>query len=210
MFKTVFRRVILVLLALLVGLNIYLLNARSIGGNQMPMPFGTGMAVVQSGSMEPTYKKGDLLFVKEKDDYETGDVVVYQSEGVLIVHRIINIDGDTVTTKGDANSAEDPSFDKSAIKGAAAFKIPFVGYVVDFLKTPAGIIIIVICAVLLMEISYRKEQQKEQQSKEAKRNARLKREIERLRRELDDESRVTKVSRDNRDNRYKSNRNNRR
>ena len=43
------------------GINVYLWNASSLAGNAMPMPFGFGMAVVLSGSMEPVLSVNDLL-----------------------------------------------------------------------------------------------------------------------------------------------------
>ena len=71
------RRLVLVLLGLLMGLQIYFVNAGRVMGDPLPMPFGYGAAVVLSGSMEPTYSAGDLLIVKKADHYQTGDIVVY-------------------------------------------------------------------------------------------------------------------------------------
>lgn len=163
----VLRYVVLIVLSLLLGFNVYLLSARNIAGNQMPMPFGIGSAVVQSGSMEPTYYKGDLLFVKEKSSYSVGDVVVYQSENILVVHRIIALDGETVITQGDANNAPDEPFSATHIKGCVVGRIPCVGNVIDFLKTPFGILLLIGCAVALTELSFLRER-KAQPVKEAR------------------------------------------
>ena len=59
------RRLVLALLGLLMGLQIYFVNAGRVMGDPLPMPFGYGAAVVLSGSMEPTYSAGDLLIVKK-------------------------------------------------------------------------------------------------------------------------------------------------
>ena len=122
------------------GVNVYFANASGIGGNHLPMPFGYGIANVLSGSMEPTFSKGALLLVKEEKKTEPGQIVVYQSGQELIVHRVIQIEGNLVTTKGDANEAADPVFDASQIKGVVVGWIPFLGSLVSFLKTPVGII----------------------------------------------------------------------
>ena len=53
------RRLVLVLLGLLMGLQIYFVNAGRVMGDPLPMPFGYGAAVVLSGSMEPTYSAAD-------------------------------------------------------------------------------------------------------------------------------------------------------
>lgn len=186
--KKLLRHALLIFLGLLLGVNVYLLNARNIAGNQLPMPFGIGAAVVQSGSMEPTLYKGDLLLVKAQSDYSAGDIVVYQSAGILVVHRIIEIDGTTVTTQGDANNAPDEPFDAGCIKGSVVGRIPGVGYVIDFLKTPLGILLLVGCAVLLVELSFRREK-KAEQDRTAQRIRRLRGEIAQLRQELREDDR---------------------
>lgn len=183
----ILRHIVLIFLGLLLGFNVYLLNARNVAGNQMPMPFGIGSAVVQSGSMEPTYYKGDLLFVKEKSSYSVGDVVVYQSENILVVHRIIALDGETVITQGDANNAPDEPFSATHIKGCVVGRIPGVGNVIDFLKTPFGILLLIGCAVALTELSFLRERKAAEEEEKARHIRRMKREIEQLRRELGEE-----------------------
>lgn len=175
------RYILLVLIGLLLGINIYILNARTITGNQLPMPFGLGLASVQSGSMEPVLYKGDLLLVKERQDYAEGDIVVYQSEGLLVVHRIIDIDGRAVTTQGDANNIPDESFDIDCIKGEVVLRMPAAGYVIDFLKTPVGVIVLILLAALFLEISSMRDKKRRQQDAKAVRIRQLQEEIERLR-----------------------------
>ncbi len=185
--KDILRRTVLVALGIILGSNIYMLNAKAVGQNQMPMPFGIGAAVVQSGSMEPTYSTGDLLFVRASEDYAYGDVVVYQEQNILVVHRIVDINGDMVTTKGDANNAADPAFSSSLIKGKVVGCIPAFGYVIDFLKSPLGILVLIGSAVGLVELSFRRKVKKEDeelQAQDAKYIQEVKDEIEKLRIEL--------------------------
>ena len=47
------RYVILGILAVVLGVNVFYLNASRLAGNEVPMPFGYGASVVLSGSMEP-------------------------------------------------------------------------------------------------------------------------------------------------------------
>lgn len=182
----ILKRILLVILGIILGLNIYLLNAKYIGGNEMPMAFGIGTAVVQSGSMEPAYYKGDLLFVKEKKDYAVGDVVVYQTEGMMVVHRIMEINGNTVITKGDANNTYDEAFDSKYIKGYVAAGIPKFGYVIDFLKKPAVLILIIAFALILLGVSFKREPEASESDEDAQRIERLKEEIEVLKQQIED------------------------
>ena len=163
---SIIRRVILVILGLIIGTNAYLANAKTLTGNQMPMPFGYGAAVVLSGSMEPVLSKGDLIIVKEKESYKVGDVVVFQSGKSLIVHRIIKIDDKKVITQGDANNVADPEFDTQFIKGKEVFRIPYIGVLVDIIKTPTGTIVILILAFWMVEYSFRKQKNEDSEKQE--------------------------------------------
>ena len=151
------RRLVLALLGLLMGLQIYFVNAGRVMGDPLPMPFGYGAAVVLSGSMEPTYSAGDLLIVKKADHYQTGDIVVYQTGQNLVVHRITDMNGETVTTQGDANNAPDEPFAVTQIKGISVGSIPFVGTWFRILKTPVGLMAAFLCTVFLTEVSFRKQ-----------------------------------------------------
>ena len=46
-----------------------------------------------SGSMEPSYYRGDILFLIKKETIEPGDIIVYQikNEVIPIVHRVITV-----------------------------------------------------------------------------------------------------------------------
>lgn len=182
--KIIIRRVVLVVLGLMLGLNVYMLNAVNIIGNQLPMPFNVGCATVQSNSMVPVLNKGDLLFVKGESEYKQGDIVVYQSQSKLVVHRIIDIEGNEITTKGDANNTEDASFESSQIKGKVIASAPLLGYVIDFLKSPVGILLILACAIGLVELSHHKLKKASHSKEEVQKKA-LRREIDQLKSELD-------------------------
>ena len=151
------RRLILVILGLLLGVNVYLANARTLTRNQLPMPFGIGMAVVLSGSMEPVLHVDDLIIVRKAEEFTVGDLVVYQSEQELIVHRIVSIDGETVITKGDANDTEDEPISTDEIQGKVVRRIPAMGKIVGILRSPIGILVILALAFALIELSFRKK-----------------------------------------------------
>lgn len=176
--KTVLRITLLVLAALVVGTNVYLLNASRLAGDAVPMPFGIGSAVVLSGSMEPEISVGDLLIIYESKNYEVGDVVVYQSGRIAVTHRIVSISGDEVITRGDANNAEDEPITLERIKGKVVMIIPCVGYLVNIIKTPLGTFSIIALAVFLLERSFRVEKEKDDQQLKD-----IKAEIEKMKRE---------------------------
>lgn len=182
--KPIGRYVLLTVLAVLIGLNVYTLNATRLAGNQVPMPFGIGASVVLSGSMEPALSVGDLLIVREAESYEVGDIVVYQSGRIAVVHRITAIDGDTVTTQGDANNVADEPIPMEAICGKVAVAIPLIGYLAWAMKSPIAVLAMLAAAVLLIELSFRDTKEKHTSEQDE-----IKAEIRRLMEELqsDDE-----------------------
>lgn len=73
--------------------------------------FNIRFYVVPTGSMEPFIHVGSLVIINENVDYselEEGDIIVYnQSADRKIIHRIIEIREDGITTQGDANPIQD-------------------------------------------------------------------------------------------------------
>ena len=79
------------------------------------------------------FDKGALMFVKGQDDYEVGDVIVFEAgEGAPLIHRIIKIEEGKYTTKGDHNGGikqNEMEFSKSQIYGKAFLRIPYIGWI---------------------------------------------------------------------------------
>lgn len=164
--KSFGRMLLLIVIALIIGIRVYGWNAQTLAGNSMPMPFGWGISVVLSGSMEPELSVNDLVLVQEQDNYSEKDIVVYQDGSSLVIHRIISIDGDTIITMGDANTAADEPITAAVIKGKAVAHIPAVGAVVRFLKTPVGSVLLIIAAIALFELPYLRERKKSMDEQE--------------------------------------------
>lgn len=103
---------------------------------------------VKSGSMANTINVGDNIIVKKVDTYKAGDIVTYKKGKSYITHRIIKIEGNKVTTKGDANTAEDPEFNKRDILGKVVYKSAWL----NFLIKNRIIIILLIIMIYLIEM----------------------------------------------------------
>ena len=176
------RYLILSILAVAIGGNVYALNASRLAGNEVPMPFGVGASVVLSGSMEPALSVGDLLILQEQTNYIPGDVVVYQSGSIAVVHRLVALEGENAITRGDANNAFDEPIPAAAIKGKVIAAIPVLGYLIWAMKTPVGILLTIAAAVILVEMSYRSEKAEDEDEKE-----KLKAEIRQLMKELEED-----------------------
>lgn len=52
-------------------------------------------------SMQPTLCQGDLLTLAPSSSFEKGDVALFRYHGRHILHRVVDIDGDRYTMRGD-------------------------------------------------------------------------------------------------------------
>ncbi len=83
---------------------------------------------IMSNSMNPTFKRGDVVIYKKKENILPGDIIVFKYENQLIVHRVISIN-EYYVTKGDANNTVDyMKIKKEDIKGVYQFHIKYLGY----------------------------------------------------------------------------------
>ncbi|KAK1929919.1 Signal peptidase complex catalytic subunit SEC11C [Phytophthora citrophthora] len=102
------------------------------------------VVVVLSGSMEPAFQRGDILYLDNtKPQLEIGDIVVYKVKGrdIPIVHRVLELherasDGYQVyLTKGDNNNVDDRGLyaygqswlEREDIVGIARASVPYAG-----------------------------------------------------------------------------------
>lgn len=89
-------------------------------------------------SMEPIFTRGDAVIVEKLDDEEknklkNGDIIQYQVDKTVVVHRIIKVKKEdnkkVYILKGDNNNAKDPKpVYMEQIMGKVLFSIPKVGY----------------------------------------------------------------------------------
>ena len=94
--------------------------------------------VVATGSMSPNINKGDIVVVKKLSDNEIrnlkiGDILVFNRENKIVVHRIYKIysSGDEIffKTKGDNNNAPDSYLiEIHEILGIVKLKVRYIGY----------------------------------------------------------------------------------
>lgn len=115
---------------------------------------------VLSGSMEPYYHVGSVVYVNKNvgpEEIQVGDPITFKKgAGSLATHRVIEIDSEKreFTTKGDANTAVDfapVSFDEMV--GKAGLTIPYLGYITMNIKTKQGILAAVGVLLVLIIIN---------------------------------------------------------
>lgn len=89
------------------------------------MTFGWGNAVILTGSMEPTIPTKSWVLIHATNDYQVGDIIAFQqNDDIPIIHRILAIQGDMITTKGDANNIQDPQIARTDVLGEVVLVLP--------------------------------------------------------------------------------------
>ena len=116
---------------------------------------------VLSGSMEPTYHVGSLIYVKKVDPaaIRPGQVITFMlDENTVATHRVVEVvpdedDPSTLRfrTKGDANDAEDGTLvHYKNVVGTPVFTIPYLGYFSNWITHAPGKYIAITAAVVFL------------------------------------------------------------
>ncbi len=83
---------------------------------------------ILSNSMNPTFKRGDVVIYKNTENILPGDIIVFKYESQIIVHRVVSV-SEYYVTRGDANNTVDyMKIKKEDIKGVYQFHIKYLGY----------------------------------------------------------------------------------
>lgn len=149
-------RVMLILLAAVLAISACTLAYdKFVKKSKIPSLFGYSVLIVASPSMTGAIEAGDAIIIKKSDSYAVGDVITYfpADENFSVTHRIVRMEGDKFYTKGDANQSEDPDpVLIEQIAGKVAVKLDKVGYFIEWLKSPVGMIFAATFIVLLILI----------------------------------------------------------
>lgn len=127
--------------------------------------FGLQVYTVLSGSMEPAYPVGALLYDKKVDPAQLrpGDVITFMlDEDTIVTHRIVEVVPDEedpsvirFRTKGDANAAEDGSLvHYKNVLGTPVFAIPKLGYFASFVQQPPGLYVAIAFGAVLVLLAF--------------------------------------------------------
>lgn len=129
---------------------------------------GYNVYSILSGSMEPTYHVGSVIYVKAVDYRElaVGDPITFMlSEDTVATHRIVEVipdgeDPETLRfrTKGDANDSADAGLvHYKNVLGKPVFTIPKLGYVADYIQHPPGTYVAMAAGALLILLMFMPE-----------------------------------------------------
>lgn len=152
--------VILVISIILAAVCTYV-SYVSTSGSGVPSLFGLQIFSIQTDSMYPVLRPGDLIIdtaVKDAGTLRKGDIITYwtviNGERTLNTHTVHEIyDGGEhliFATKGENNTAADPlTVHESEVVGQYKARIPGVGKFFDYLQTSTGFLLVVVIPVFI-------------------------------------------------------------
>ena len=147
--KRIWNAVTWVLVAAVVVLAILLAGVRIVGVT----PYA-----VLSGSMEPTFPVGSMIYVKAVDpaDVEVGDAITFRlTDDLVATHRVIEITEEGFRTQGDANDTPDgAAVTPTNLVGKALFCVPQLGFLSSWMSQPPGTYIAGCAALALLVLMF--------------------------------------------------------
>jgi len=136
--------------------------------------FGYTMFQVASGSMEPALSINDVIVVKINDDIEVNDIISFVDKGTIITHRVLSINENSVTVKGDANNTIDMPIDRSVVIGKVIKVYPELKIWQDVLSDPKILVVLFITLLSFdFAFSYKKKDEKVKNKLEKSENVKV-------------------------------------
>ena len=158
-------KILTIFLVLILLLVIYGKLSQSFSKSKYPNYFGYTLFEVASGSMKPTLDVDDIVLVKiTNKGLKVDDIIAFKSEKTVITHRIIYIDKDTITVKGDSNNVVDKPVKTSDVIGKVIKVYPKLGVWKKVIMEPK-ILIAIFITLLLFDFALSYEPKKESNRK---------------------------------------------
>jgi signal peptidase len=114
--------------------------------------------------MMPTYNPGDVVIDRPADELRPGEVITFRHSDLstdVVTHRITDLSRVVIHTKGDANPTPDVwDIRPNQVVGTAVERIPHLGYLLVYLRQPAGVASVmtgVLALIALWGLFFRRE-----------------------------------------------------
>lgn len=98
--------------------------------------FGYSVFNVVTGSMSGTIEIDDYVIVKNTHNFETNDIITFKYDNVLITHRVREIQGEKIITRGDVNNSDDYAITYDNVIGKVVKILPRAGIWKNVLTKP--------------------------------------------------------------------------
>lgn len=145
----VLLNILVIIAIIIVILTIYCLIQIKLLNKDYANLFGYAFFEIGTGSMADKLNIGDGVIVKLTQTAEVGDIIVFKEENNYITHRVVDKNGNTIVTKGDANNTEDNPINISQICGKVVKVIPNIASVKATVSSNIVLFLILISLILV-------------------------------------------------------------
>lgn len=173
MLKKVFKwfiNILTIILLIILAIAIYGRVQMLFTHKTYPTYFGYTLFQVASGSMKPTLTIDDVILVNtNKQEIQVNDIISYKKDGAIITHRVLFIDNEKLTVKGDNNNTIDSPISKSDVIGKVIKIFPELKIWQDILTDPKILIFMFLTLILFdFALSYQPKEKKDDENAEEK------------------------------------------
>ena len=144
----IFKVISYCLFGVIICLSIFVVTLRFLG--ESPSIFGYSFYFVLTESMQPEIMAGEIILGEtvSPEDLQVGDIITYTGisgdlRDKIITHKIIEINGDSITTQGVANNIPDPAITSTQILSRYVTTIPYAGDIFSIINSKFGFIFLI-------------------------------------------------------------------
>lgn len=152
-----------ILMIVIMVVMVFFLVKGKLDKDGVPKIAGYQIYVVLSGSMNPTFDTGSVIAIKPVNPEEVveGNIITFQEPGEqkrIVTHRVLEVrkdkSGSSFITKGDANNVADiKPVPGENIIGKVSLWIPYAGYLMEFVKTKKGLLLLLVLPGALLVVT---------------------------------------------------------
>lgn len=157
-----------IVLLFVLALAVYGKATTIFGKNSYPSYFGYTFFSVASGSMEPTLHINDVILVKlGNNNIAENDIITYTKNNEIITHRVIHIERNVLSVKGDNNNTMDVPITTDQVIGKTVKIFPKLSIWQKVITEPKILVAIFVTLLLFdFAISYKGKEEKKPDTKE--------------------------------------------
>lgn len=135
----IITNIIIIMLVIIITYFIFQVKVKKYDKEEV---IGYTLFLVNTGSMKDAINVNDIVIVKKTKNVNVDDIIAFEADESLIVHRIIEKNMEEIITKGDANNQKDAPIKSEQVIGKVVQKIPLRHIIL-------GIVVVIILNIIL-------------------------------------------------------------
>lgn len=152
--------IICIYLAIFSVVKVFFITQNHLYNNDYPNISGYSIFKVEEDSLSPELKKNDYVILKKQKEYQVDDIVYTRDDKILKINEIVNIDDENtidriVITLIDNNDKK-TNIKIEDIHAKVIYQNKIISTILKIVAHPIGILVLIILAVSLSSLSYKR------------------------------------------------------